>query len=81
MTREQAIEILTSEEAAAAIAEGTSWGEQEAELWRDQHPGRDLSDWTPGTYAGKFPFSDDETKRDAYELLLDLAARDAWNNS
>lgn len=81
MTREQATEILTKDEAAAAIAEGTLWGEQEAEVWRDQHPSRDLPNWTPGKYAGKLPFADDETKRDAYELLLDLAAQDAWNNS
>lgn len=80
MTREQAIEILTAEEAAAAIAEGTSWGVQEAELWRDQHDAQ-LPAWTLGTYAGKLPFPNDATKRDAYELLIDLAAQDAWNNS
>lgn len=81
MTKEQAILILGDEVANVAISEGTAWGEQEAEVWRDQHPSRDLPNWTPGKYAGKLPFPNDDTKRDAYETLLDLAAKDAWNNS
>lgn len=80
MTREQAIEILTADEAAAAIAEGTVWGEQEAELWREQYFGRNLPAWIFGTYAGRLPGQDD-TKREAYTTLVELAAQDAWNNS
>jgi hypothetical protein len=79
MKREKAIEILGSEASQQAIEAGKLWGKQEAELYRDQNEGKELPDWTLGTWLGELPFEAGEEKQDAYETLLDLAARDAWN--
>lgn len=81
MTREQAVKLLSADEAAAAIEEGTLWGRQEAELWQEQYFGRNLPPWIFGTYAGRLPGWGDDAKREAYATLVELAAQDAWNNS
>lgn len=70
---------LTAEQVAEAEAAGKAWGEAEVELWRDQHEGEsDLPDWTMGTYCGRIDI-DDPDAREAYDYVLDCAARDAWN--
>ena len=77
LRQQQAIETLGDTLAQQAIEVGTEWGTHEAQAWREQDGDRQMPEWTMGTYQGRIPVEDD--KRDAYELLLDLAARDAWN--
>lgn len=72
---------LTAEQVATAIENGKAWGHAEADLWRDQNPGKSPPEWTLGTYCGTFPDdveADDEV-RDVFETTLDDAARKAWD--
>jgi len=38
---------------------GTECGHAEADLWRDQNPGKKPPEWTFGTYSGTFPNASD----------------------
>lgn len=76
MTIEQAEAILTEEQIEQARRIGKEWGYAEADLWRDQNPEKGLPEWSMGTYCGDLP--DSGEIKEAYELVLDCAARDEW---
>lgn len=78
MTNEQAKKLLTAEQLETARTEGKEWGYAEADLWRDQNPDRELPEWSMGTYCGKIDIADEQA-HEAYELVLENAARDEWN--
>lgn len=80
MTREEAIALLDTEFVDQATNAGKIWGRDEFELWCDQHDDAHIPEWTLGTWSGHLPFGDNEDLHDAYESLLDLAARDEWTN-
>ena len=63
---------------------GTAWGEQEVELWRDQHDGimDNAPDWTHGTYCGRLPGNapmDGSELSAALEAAIDNAAKAVWD--
>ena len=65
---------------------GKAWGEQEAELWRDEYPGRELPEWSRGQYAGQYPggpYDDEQDDQrdleDALDIIIDRAAEEEWN--
>lgn len=95
MNLETAKSKLTAEQIGEAVAIGRDWGFLEADLWRDQHSESAMilidnfeaeesdelphhPEWQMGTYAGRIDIADSEV-RDAYEYVIDCAARDAWN--
>lgn len=63
-----------------AMEVGQTWGEQEIELWKDQHDGSfaGAPAWTRGTYCGELPA--DET-RELIEAVIDITAEWAWNTA
>ena len=53
---------------------GTAWGQQEVELWLDQHPaGAPMPAWIMGAYCGKI-----ESEQQEAEIEIDNAAREVW---
>lgn len=85
-TYEQAKEKLTAEQIEDAESQGTQWGSDEAGCWEDAHnenssnPLATMPDWTLGEWCGSYQ-SDDENIRIAYEIVLDHAARAAWDKA
>lgn len=74
---------LTAEQAAECAEIGRVWGEQEVELWRDQHEdGTPLTSWTRGAYCGRLPGDvemDGSELAIALEDAIDDAAQAAWD--
>lgn len=72
---------LSQEMIDHAVENGTAWGHNEAELWRDQHPTGTPPEWTYGEWSGTFPdeVSDDDKLCELYETALDVAAKNAWD--
>ncbi len=76
---------MTDEIRAKAQEIGTAWGEQEVELWLDQHDDDDfrMPEWTMGTYSGSLPGVTDHDEQfelaDEVDLIIDRAAREVWN--
>lgn len=85
MTSEQARTILTADQIAEAEAAGKAWGEMEVECWKDQHDGSfdRAPEWVMGNWCGENPLGSpaDSEAADAYDLIVDLAAREVWNNA
>lgn len=86
MTHEQAIaklraatDVTTGDLVRGAQLEGELWGNREFREFRDQNSGKQFPEWTLGEWAGSFPRSLPKELQDAYELVVDFAARDEWN--
>lgn len=76
---------------------GTTWGEQELEVWRDCHRNADgsitvpMPEWTLGTYCGPLPKSSTDpnlqtadarrAEDDRMETAIDQAARVVWERA
>jgi hypothetical protein len=76
---------MTNEQRARTMEIGTVWGEQEVELFHDQHDdGALMPEWTRGTYCGDLP---DGVKMDGSELAIELedaidnAAKTVWDKA
>lgn len=82
MTLERAESLLTVDQLESARAAGSAWGEQEVECWRDQHDGAmdRAQEWTLGNWCGENPLGNpaDSEVADAYDLVVDFAAREVW---
>jgi hypothetical protein len=71
--------MLSEELKREAAERGAEWGRQEAALMADAIENghrKTWPEWTMGTYCGALPEGDD---RDQYELLLDRAAKAAYD--
>ena len=84
MNIETAKSRLTEDQFAKAIKEGRQWGALEADLWFHNNEGpTERPEWTMGTWCGnpndlvETKLNEDES--DAFDFVVDYAARDAWN--
>ncbi len=78
---------ITPEIRAEAEEIGAAWGQQEVELWRDQHADLTMREWNFCTYAGHVPMpeglepeSDEWSwQHDAVYSTIDHAAKAVWD--